>query len=926
MPVRRGGLRRLYRLRPTLLALFFLPVWAPIAPAQSVAPTAQQLETFKNLPPDQQQAVLNALSGSSGDGGAANQTPLAMPATTKPAGQDNGVANQLAAELAPPRINGSSTLILTVEVPPVEGIPPDDPKLAILEDRRARILAANPYLLDTQGRLTLPFLPPMALKGLLAEEAAQRLNADPRLAGLNFKVTLLPLEPVGSEALKPFGYDLFTDVPTTFAPATDVPVPANYVIGPGDTFIVDLFGKTTGHYSLVVSREGKLQLPNIGPMQVAGLSFENASAQIQERITQQTIGVQAGVTMGELRSIRVFIVGDVTRPGSYTVSGLSTITNALFASGGVSKVGSLRNIELKRNGATIGKFDLYDLLLSGDSSDDRRLLPGDVIFVPPVGITAGVAGQVLRPAIYELRAGQTVAELIALSGGAAADADATAARLERIDARRQRTILNLDLTSPASRSIALRAGDMLTLPKVLEESFGSVTLEGYVQRPGPSAWREGMRLTDLIGSLDALKLNADQRYVLIRREHLPDRRIEVLSADLTRSFAAPHTDADPLLQSRDRIIVFSLQKDRGTELASLLGEVKMQVRDNHAIGTVFVSGRVRSQGEYPLEQGMRVSDLIRAGGGLDDAAYAGSAELTRFEIVNGEKRQTGVLQLNLSRILEGNTEANQLLKAYDVLTVQRTPDWADQGSVTLRGEVRFPGAYPFRKGETLHSVIERAGGLTDEAYPEGTVFTRIEVQQQQQQQIDSLSARMQTDLSLLALQSVQGATNQNQANSSVSALALGQSLLSQLRNSKASGRLVVDLKDALHSPGSDIDLRLEDGDSISIPKLKQYIAVVGEVQNPTAHVWRKNQHRDKYLGLSGGTTRNADKKRIYVVRADGSVEAAKSRFRSNNVELEPGDTIVVPLDAERMRPLPLWTSVTTIIYNLAIAAAAVSSF
>lgn len=895
--------------------------------AAAQTPTAQQLETFRSLPADQQQTILNSLSGSSSGAAGTSQTPLSNPTTTAPdPGASSAATATLTTDLGPPRVTGASTLILTVEVNATDDV--TSAQQSTLMDRRARILAANPYLLDAQGRLTLPFLPAIALKGLKVDEAAQRLNADPRLAGLTFKVSLLPLEPVDSEALKPYGYDLFTDVPTTFAPATDIPVPADYIIGPGDTVVVDLFGKSTGHYSLVVSREGRLQLPNIGPMQVAGLSFENARTQIEQRISQQTLGVQASVTMGELRSIRIFITGDVKRPGSYTVSGLSTMTNALFASGGVSNVGSLRNIQLKRNGANIGRLDLYELLLSGDSSDDRRLMPGDVLFVPPLGVTAGISGQALRPAIYEFKDGQTVADLLALSGGLSPDADPRVARLERIDGQRQRTVLNLDLTAPAGRSISLRAGDVLTVPKVLEERVGTVSLEGYVQRPGQSAWREGLRLTDLIGSMDALRLNADQRYVLIRREHLPDRRIEVLSADLSRAFAARGSQYDPALQSGDRVFVFSLQKDRGTELSGVLNELKMQVRDNQAVPTVFINGRVRAAGEYPLQTSMKVSDLLRAGGGLDDSAFAGTAELTRFEIIDGEKRQTEVLQLELGAISAGNLAADRELKPYDVLTVQRTPEWYEQGSVVLRGEVKFPGTYPLRKGETLRSVIERAGGLTDEAYAEGTVFTRIDVQQQQQQQIDTLAARMQTDLSVLALQTAQ-ATVQSQNQNSTNTLALGQSLLSQLRSTKAAGRLVVDLKGSLQAAaGADADLRLEDGDTISVPKLKQFVAVVGEVQNPTAHVWHKDQSRDEYVNLSGGTTRNADKKRIYVVRADGSVSiAGGSRwFKTGGVEMKPGDTVVAPLDAERMRPLPLWTSVTQIIYNLAIAAAAVNSF
>jgi polysaccharide biosynthesis/export protein len=913
--------------RVVSLALLSVALLGLNVGVEAQTPTSQQLEMFRNLSADQQQAILNSITSSSGNTNSgvttSSQTPLTNPATTAPATTTTLAAGQLMPEEE--RADGNSTLILTVDL--VDDDKRTPAQQSLLEDRKTRILAVNPYVLDAQGQLALPFLPPIQLMGLKADEVVTRLNADPRLAGLTFKVTLLPVEPVGAQALKPYGYDLFDQVPTTFAPATDIPVPTDYVVGPGDTFVIDLYGKTTGHYSLVVSRDGLLQLPNIAPMQVAGLSFGAARAQIEQRIAQQMIGVQVSITMGELRSIRIFITGDVKRAGSYTVSGLSTITNALFASGGVTTVGSLRNIQLKRNGAVVSHFDLYDLLLKGDSSDDRRLLPGDVLFVPPIGMTAGVAGEVNRPAIYELKDGQTLSDLLTLSGGLRPDADPRVARLERIDAQRQRTVLDVDVSADNGRSIKLRSGDLINIPQVLDERVATVTLEGYVQRPGQSAWRQGMRLTDLIGTLDALKLNADQRYVLIRREHLPDRRVEILSADLVNAFAARGGADDPLLQSGDRIMVFSLQKDRGTELTEVLKELRMQVRDNEPIPTVYVNGRVRAPGEYPIQTDMKVSDLLRAGGGLDDAAYTGAAELTRFEVVNGDKRQTEVIKVDLSAALAGNASADIVLKPYDTLTVQRTPEWAESASITLKGEVKFPGVYPLRKGETLRSVIERAGGFTDEAYVFGTVFTREDVKDQQQQQLDTLAMRMQSDLSVLALQTAQTATAQGQNSSAT--LATGQSLLTQLRSSKATGRIVVDVEKAVNAkPGSDDDFKLEDGDTISIPKLKQFVMVMGEVQNPATHVWQKDKTRNDYISMSGGYTRNADDDRVYVVHANGSVAIAEKRWfgGDSNVAMKPGDTVVAPLDAARMRPLPLWQAVTQILYNTAIAAAAVHSF
>ena len=235
------------------------------------------------------------------------------------------------------------------------------------------------------------------------KQATERLNRDPALRDFRIDLTLLPLEKYDVEALKPFGYDLFAGVPSTFAPATDIPVPSQYVVGPGDRFEVQLIGTTKGRYSLVVNRNGSVMFPELGPIAVSGLGFEEAKNRIESRVNDQMIGTRVVISMGELRSIRVLVLGEAARPGSYTVSGLATVTNALFASGGIKKIGSLRNIQVKRKGALVQRLDLYDLLINGDTADDVRLLPGDVIFIPPVGTTVAVTGEIRRPAIYELK-------------------------------------------------------------------------------------------------------------------------------------------------------------------------------------------------------------------------------------------------------------------------------------------------------------------------------------------------------------------------------------------------------------------------------------------------------------------------------------------------------------------------------------------
>jgi polysaccharide export outer membrane protein len=331
---------------------------------------------------------------------------------------------------------------------------------------------------------------------------------------------------------------------------------------------------------------------------------------------------------------------------------------------------------------------------------------------------------------------------------------------------------------------------------------------------------------------------------------------------------------------------------------------------------------VKVPGEYPLETGMRVSDLIRAGGGTADAAYSGKAELIRYSVADDQARHTELIEVDLAAALRGDSAANVALQPFDTLSVKEVPLWEGQESVALRGEVRFPGNYAIRRGETLKSVILRAGGLTDYAFAEGSVFTRDWLRKREQEQLDMLATRMQSDLTALAVESAasgQGGT---------STLSVGQSLLVQVRGAKAAGRMVIDLPRLMRErTGSSDDVILRNGDQLIVPRFQQQVTVLGEVQSPTSHLYDPRLSRDSYIAMSGGTTRRADRGRIYIVRANGSVVAASSGNgwfrRSSEVSIRPGDTIVVPLDTEHMLPLPFWQAVTGILYNVSIAVLAI---
>ncbi|HEX3835776.1 MAG TPA: SLBB domain-containing protein, partial [Steroidobacteraceae bacterium] len=626
-----------------------------------------------------------------------------------------------------------------------------DQQKANLQKMVAQIRLRNPYQLSRDGVLTLPGLSAIPLAGLTEMQATLRLEVDSNLRGLYFRITRLPLRKTGLEGLKPFGYDLFERDPSTFSPVTNVPVPTDYVLGSGDQLQVQLYGNQNRNFPLLVDREGRVNFPELGPINVAGQRFSTVKEDLEQRVARQMIGVKASISMGDTRAIRVFVLGEAQTPGSYTISGLGTMISALYAAGGIKRIGSLRDIQLKRAGSVVRHLDLYDLLLRGDTTDDAKLLPGDVVFIPPLGETASVEGEVNRPAIYEIHPGATVAELVRLAGGVTPEADRSNAQLTSIDERGDRRVVAVSLTTAASSARALRNGDLLRVPRLIPTLDAGIRIQGYVFTPGAVAWYPGMKLTDALHSVDDLRPDADLHYVMIRRELPPDRHIVALSADLAAALANPASAANVPLMARDELTVFDLTSERSHILQPLMTDLSMQAGFSQPTPVVRIDGRVKVPGAYPLEPGMRVSDLIRAGGSLADSAYGGLGELARYQVVDGKSRQTQVIDVDLAAVLRGDASANLKLQPYDALSVKEISLWGETEQVTLAGQVRFPGTYAIKHGETLKSVLDRAGGLTEYAFPEGSVFTRTELQQREQQQLDFLGQRMQTDIATMAL-------------------------------------------------------------------------------------------------------------------------------------------------------------------------------
>ena len=733
-----------------------------------------------------------------------------------------------------------------------------------------------------------------------------------------------------SSDLKAFGYDLFKGEPSTFAPVTEVPVPSGYIIGTGDTIQLQLFGKKTGQYTLTVGRDGTIAIPEIGPYSVAGLTFNELRNEIRKLVTDRFIGVESSVRLGELRSMRVFVLGEARNPGAYTVSSLSTLTNALFVSGGIEQTGSLRRIQHKRDGEVIGTFDLYDLLLDGDSSDDARLQAGDVIFIPPVGKRVSIGGEVQRPAKYELRGEKELGEVIELAGGMTSQAYPKRVRIERINDDFLRMLGEADASDQQGLNTPVKAGDHIRVPSIADVTGQYVELKGAVTRPGRFAWIPGMRLSSLISNLetDLAEAADDSAALLVRRDPETDR-ISTHFIDPRAVVNNPGTKLDPTLKEKDRVLFFADRAKAGKPqseqqswqreamLSDVIERLRKESTPNQPAPVASITGEVRYPGSYPITEDRSLSNLLRLAGGLKDGASLEEAEVSRLERdAQGDGNRT-IRTLDVTPLANDRTIDNFRLQSRDRVQIKSIPAFNENRTVSLDGEIRYPGTYSLRKGESLEEVVERAGGLTQYAFPEGAVFTRQSLKERERKRLREAEEKLQ---GRLLGQQVQGEdfTNQNQGQQQ------SRELLDRISEARAVGRMVIDLERALQDPNYQ-SIRLQDGDSLTIPEQPQSVSVLGEVQFPTSHLHQQGLSLDDYIERSGGPNNQADEDRVYVIRADGSVALPNRSnwFASNRTQLSPGDTVVMPMDVDQLSQLQLWTDVSQIIYQMSLGAAAI---
>jgi len=659
-----------------------------------------------------------------------------------------------------------------------------------------------------------------------------------------------------AKELRLYGYDFFKSDTVTFAPMQNVPVGADYIIGPDDNFTIDLWGKTEKTYSVTVNRDGLIIIPRLGAVSVSGLSFAEMKNHLAHRFKEYYPDFEINITMGQLRTFQIFIVGEARRPGTYSVSSLSTLITALFASGGPGKKGSMRSIKLIRSTKTIKKIDLYDFFLKGDKKQDVRLEPGDTLFIPVIGSVVGIAGNVRRPAIYEMHANQTIADIIGLAGGVLPFGYLQNIVVERVEAHKRRIVRNFNVDIATKEAVelnsALQDGDLIKIYPVHAKIRDVVYLEGHVKYPRQYEFKPGMHISDLIPSYDYLLPEPFLQQAEIIRLVPPDLHPEIVGFNLEKLLEGDQGQ-DLLLTDLDRVKIY--------------GKIEKK-----KLPEVTIKGAVRSPGTYRLFKGMTIKDLIFQADNMTDQAFQESGGLSRLV---PHETGTDIIKITFSPAdaMAGLSTANIALEPDDVVHIREIPQYSQalNRKVYLEGEFMFPGEFTFSENDLLSSVIERAGGLTKEAYPFGAVFHRDSAKKIQRERMKEYANRLEEDIYTLSSQAASTAIDKEEAAIITQTLAAKKNLLDKMRSAQPTGRMVINLEDVLANPSSSHNFGLRAGDRLIVNKRPDFVNVMGEVFNPTALFAEKDKSVQYYLNLVGGATNNAEDDQIYLVKANGMV-------------------------------------------------------
>ena len=897
--------------------------------------------------------------------------------------------------------------------------------------------------------------------------------------------------------LKPFGYQFFMDSAGVAAERKDIPVPLTYVIGSGDQINILLWGRLNAQHSLTVDRDGKITIPQIGPVYVAGMTYEQMSKHVISK-AEQIVGTNIDITVGSTRSIPIFVLGDVRKPGAYTVGALATVTDALLMARGPSAIGSMRHVEVRRKNKIITYFDLYDLFLKGDKSKDVTLQAGDVVFVPTTGPQIGVAGNVKRPAIYELKDKFDLHHVLELAGGVIPSAYTQQMQVERIIKNEKQIVIDInDKTLSMVKDFVLQDADIVKVFSIVDLDENSVYLTGNVKRPGKYAFKPGMRIKDLVKSTEDLQPATYFEYALIKRETPPNREIVLIPFNLGRLLLQNDAAYNYELTPKDQVFIFNLNMFKDPPFVTVEGEIrgdmmnvnqdatKLDVKDTerdlkilaeleaiktdlnkdprlylyvakveeieedittekrptpgalrylqieleklertditarlkklekqlqvvrridfegnmrvkdailgaggltpnagmekgeiirsypnneyrttyfnvaramaddprhnlilqdkdqiiiHSIwerspkNSVFVTGDVTSPGVYQYTEKMTVRDLVFKAGNVLESAYLDDAEITSIEIVEGKMGKLVHKNINLRKALEGDPAHNHVLNPNDRLLVRRISDYKIVRTINLSGQIMFTGSYPFKKGERLSDVLERAGGFTQHAYLRGAIFTRLRVRDLQQKGLTEMIDRMERELLSAGTEQLSTASSKEELAAKQAELEQRAKFIADLRQAKATGRMSIFLTDIKTMKDSEYDIELEDGDTLSIPEKNNVVNVMGSVMSQSSHLYSDRLGYEDYINASGGYTYYADPKNVYVLKVDGSARKVSKSFigwSSSRArwemtaygreirQIEPGDTIVVPEQMERIAWLREIKDITTILMNIA---------
>ncbi len=726
-----------------------------------------------------------------------------------------------------------------------------------------------------------------------------------------------------------FGGMLFRDVPATFAPLDRAPVPENYVVGPGDELMLRAWGSIAFYLRVTVDRSGNIYIPHVGQLQVAGIKFSELKNYLQGQIETSFKKFDLNVEMGQLRAIQIFVVGRTRRPGSYTVSSLSSLVDALFVSGGPASTGSMRRIEVKRGSSIVTELDLYSFLLNGDKSKDIPLLPGDIIYVRPAGPRVALTGSVSQPAIFEIRSGETVGDVLAMAGGLTSLATMESGELERIDTSGQRHVIEIHFDA-AGLKVPLADGDILRVLSIVPRFDNAVTLRGNVANPGRYPWHAGMRITDLIPNKDSLLT----RNYWKRKNSLVFTNLDdpTQTPDEDNGAVSPPDKAHAGDSSR----VSPQEEDSGnsgTAAPALKPEDKNQTPPadspaggGESNGLTGNGGSIASQTGAPSER-FPVSNRVDKRVPEIDWDYA------VIERLNTDDLATSLKPFNLGRaLLEKDEKDNLELQPGDIVTIFsqadiHVPQTRQTTFVRLEGEFQAAGVYSVQPGETLRELVERAGGLTKGAYLFGSSFTRESTRRQQQAQLDEYSADLERDIERAAATRSSSAVNVQEAATVSASLESQRALAAKLRLMRATGRIVLDIAPGSTGVDNIPDLPLEDGDSFVVPPRPSNVKVVGAVYDQNAFIYENSRKAEDYLQLAGGIARSGDKGHTFIIRADGSVVSRKSKAARGGLErlsMNPGDTVVVPEIVDKTTLLRGLTDWSAIFGQFALGAAAIN--